>query len=422
MNAHVRRVTRAPEARVSFGRPAKYHLSNLESSRVAHRLVVFTPTIEDLDHLLPQARNAMGAGAATEVVHRVFRHNPDSFWAIARRENFTAGVSRAEGYLAFLMLNEAGMNALFDGSLVATDPDLSLVCRQSEVPAGVYVWGVYAKGMIAGGIPLAYEKACTPRYREASVYARAATSEGARILESLGFSLGAHYHGMTAQHLYMLPRGETLQRFSPIYDTYAPNRSPDVVSVTVARSLEDLMRVITIRSAVYIGEQTCPYQEEFDGNDLAGIHLLGYVGSEPVGCLRIRSFAGFAKLERLAVRREFRKLHLGSTLMRAGVELCRTKGYKMIYGRAEKNLLDYYIALGWKPLKGGRRRIVFSDHEYVEIVFEATPTTDSISLESDPYVLMRPEGRWHVPGILERSAIRPVTFPSADRPRERATA
>jgi len=32
--------------------------------------------------------------------------------------------------------------------------------------------------------------------------------------------------------------------------------------VTVARSIEDLMRVISIRSAVYIGEQECPYLEE----------------------------------------------------------------------------------------------------------------------------------------------------------------
>jgi len=127
-------------------------------------------------------------------------------------------------------------------------------------------------------------------------------------------------------------------------------------------------------------------------------------------------------LERLAVRREYRNLRMGTMLMQAGVEFCRAKGYRYIYGRAEKNLLDYYLAMGWKPLKEGRRRVVFSDHEYVEIVFEATPNTDAISLESDPYVLMRPEGRWHMPGILERSAIRPVSRPSANRQRERASA
>jgi predicted GNAT family N-acyltransferase len=181
------------------------------------------------------------------------------------------------------------------------------------------------------------------------------------------------------------------------------------------------VRVISVRSAVYIGEQQCPYSEEFDGNDLAGLNLLGYAGDEPVGCLRIRCFAGFAKLERLAVRREFRNLHLGTSLMQAGVELCRAKGYRVIYGRAEKNLLDYYLRLGWRPLENARR-IVFSDHEYVEIVFEASPAPNAISLESDPYVLMRPEGRWHVPGILERSAIRPVAGPPGKRTREKIRA
>ena len=362
----------------------------------------------------------MGGGAATEIVQRVFRHNPDSFWAIARRDSFAAGIGRAEGYVAFLMLNEAGMDRLFDGSLVPIDPDLSLICRQTETPAGIYGWGVFARGMLAGGIPLVYEKISTPRYRDTPVLSRAATAEGRRNMESMGFTLGAKYGNKSRLDLYMLHRGSSAAQNSPIYDTYMENGARNTVSVTVARSLEDFARVISVRSAVYVGEQQCPYPEEFDGNDLTGINLLGYVGNEPVGCLRVRCFADFAKLERLAVRREFRKLRLGTTLMQAGVELCRAKGYRTIYGRAEKSLLSYYLTMGWRPLEGARR-VVFSDHEYVEIVFDASPSPDAISLKTDPYVLMRPEGRWHVPGILERSAIRPVTRPSANA-RERARA
>jgi hypothetical protein len=36
--------------------------------------------------------------------------------------------------------------------------------------------------------------------------------------------------------------------------------------------------------------------------------------------------------------------------------------------------------------------------------------------------MIRPEGRWHVPGILERSAIRPATRPSVEGQKERARA
>jgi predicted GNAT family N-acyltransferase len=421
MNAHVRRVTKASNPSDLIVRPARFHLGSPEASKVAQRLVVFTPTVEDIDCLLPQARAEMGGGAATEVVHRVFRYNPDSFWAIARRENFAAGITRAEGYVAFLMLNQSGLDRLFEGTLVATDPDPSLICRQTEIPAAIYGWGVFARGMLAGGIPLVYEKISTPRYREIPVYSRAATVEGRRNMESLGFTRGATHGDKSLPDLYVLQRGNVVRDRHPLYDTYVPGGPRKAVTVTVARSFEDLMRVVSIRGAVYVGEQRCPYSEEFDGNDLTGTNLLGYVGDEPVGCLRVRCFADFAKLERLAVRNEFRKLQLGSMLMRAGVEFCRAKGYRRIYGRAEKDLLGYYLKLGWRPLEGSRR-VVFSDHEYVEIVFDTQPRPDAITLDSDPYVLMRPEGRWHVPGILERSAIRPVTRTSVDRAEERARA
>jgi hypothetical protein len=59
---------------------------------------------------------------------------------------------------------------------------------------------------------------------------------------------------------------------------------------------------------------------------------------------------------------------------------------------------------------------VFSDFDYVEIVLDTTPHPQAISIGVDPYVMIRPEGRWHVPGILERSAIRPVTRPSVEKP------
>ncbi|HCX10824.1 MAG TPA: GNAT family N-acetyltransferase, partial [Hyphomonas sp.] len=56
-----------------------------------------------------------------------------------------------------------------------------------------------------------------------------------------------------------------------------------------------------IRSAVFLSEQDCPYEEEFDGNDFCATHLLLKAKGRPVGTLRIRWFAEFAKLERIAL-------------------------------------------------------------------------------------------------------------------------
>jgi hypothetical protein len=68
-------------------------------------------------------------------------------------------------------------------------------------------------------------------------------------------------------------------------------------------------------------------------------------------------------------------------------------------------LLNYYVNMGWKPLEGSSE-FFFSDHAYIEIVYDAEPNPKAIKLGIDPYVLMRPEGRWDRPGVLDKSALR----------------
>ena len=225
--------------------------------------------------------------------------------------------------------------------------------------------------------------------------------------------------GSRARTFTYIARAEKPRNTLPIYDNYHGPSASRVLSVAIARTFEDMMRVASVRSAVYIAEQRCPYEEEFDGNDFSATHLIGYVGNEPAACLRVRYFADFAKLERLAVRREFRTTRLAVTVMRAGIELCRAKGYRRIYAHAQKRLLNFFDRLGFRPLEGGRE-FAFSDFDYVEIVLDTTPHPQAICLGADPYVMIRPEGRWHEPGILERSAIRPVTRPSIDRRPQRS--
>ena len=418
MTLHDRVTTRAAAVLLQPQRPARRRLDAPGLTRLSQRLVVFSASTHDIESLVPRARLEMGGGAANDVVLRIARYNPDSIWGIARRDRYLAGDTAAEGYLAFLMLNEEGAERLMSGQLDATNPPLNLLVRQNEKPAVIYVWGVYAHGTIAGGVPLALEKVWSPNYRQAPLFARAATPEGFRMLEGLGFRRGARFKGKLAAHLHMFPRGKSIKSLREIYDTYlgGEDEDSDEVSITVVRSIEEFMKVVSIRAATFVAEQDCPYEEEFDGNDFSAGHLLNYVGNEPAGCLRVRYFADFAKLERLAVRHEFRNRKLGTKLMQAGVELCRMKGYRRIYGRAQKDLLGYYVNMGWKPLEG-RPEFYFSDHAYIEIVFDAKPDPRAVRLGVDPYVLMRPEGRWDRPGILDQSALRQTANPKARKKR-----
>ena len=180
----------------------------------------------------------------------------------------------------------------------------------------------------------------------------------------------------------------------------------------VARTLEDLMQVMMVRSLVYIGEQQCPYGEEYDGNDFCGAtHLILRRNNEPIGTLRIRWFADFAKLERVAVRSEYRGTRATLELVREAFRIAEKKGYRKILGHAQARLLPFWGRYFKGFPRESREAFVFSDHDYVEIVAETTPPADALTIDSDPMELLRPEGLWDRPGVLDWSAGRPATNP-----------
>ncbi len=184
------------------------------------------------------------------------------------------------------------------------------------------------------------------------------------------------------------------------------------IAVTVARTVDEIMQAMAIRSVVYMGEQVCPYDEEFDGNDFAGAtHLIARIGREPAGVVRIRWFCDFAKLERFAIRREFRGGAVPRALLDAACDLAAKKGYRRIMGHTQVRLAPVLKRLGRVRVRSERPSFSFSDHEYVETVRDLEPPPDAINIDSDPMVLLRPEGAWDKPGILDRSATRPATNP-----------
>jgi predicted GNAT family N-acyltransferase len=200
----------------------------------------------------------------------------------------------------------------------------------------------------------------------------------------------------------------------PLYDSLEDARgsrqNEPADGIKVVSELSELMQIVAIRAAVFVGEQVCPYEEEFDGNDLCATHLIGYRGNEPIACLRIRWFANFAKLERLAVRHEFRNSRMSFKIVRAAIDLIRKKGYSKVLGQSQDRLLKWWCFFGFRPVPK-RKELVFSDFSYTEIVMDIEPDPDAITIDTDPYVVIRPEGRWHRIGVLEESAGRPVTSP-----------
>lgn len=382
----------------SQGRSAAHSLDRMTALQMARRAVIFNVDAESIAALIDAARVDIPGLTANRLFQTVANHNPDTFWAIARRDRFDINAPRGEGFLTVLPLTHEGTRRLIDGRLDTKNPELCYIARQSERPAGIYVWGIHAKGVLAAGIPLVLEKFSAPLYRGVNIYSRPVTKGGLRVLEPLGFQPGAHYDGLFTSKLQMFDRSGDMPQVE-----VEPH---DQIKVEVVRSMDEMARVIAIRGAIYMGEQRCPFEEEFDGNDFSATHLICHKNGEPVGCMRIRYFAEFAKLERLAVRHEGRGGGLAGRILDAAIDLCRKKGYRVLYAHSQKRFLKVWESRGFRLMDG--RELVFSDFDYVEVKLETEKHPQSITLQDDPYRIIRPEGQWDRPGILERSATRGV--------------
>ena len=185
------------------------------------------------------------------------------------------------------------------------------------------------------------------------------------------------------------------------------NHRANDLTVEGVRNLSDYMKVVAIRSSVFLAEQDCPYDEEFDNNDLSAAHLIAYLRGEPVATLRIRWFANFAKIERVCVMKHVRGGALVKLMIETAVDLIGRKGYLHIIGYIQKRLVPFWKQLGFYP-REGREGFRFSDYDYVECSRQLEPREDALTIDADPYVIMRPEGDWDRENVLDRSAIRPA--------------
>jgi len=183
----------------------------------------------------------------------------------------------------------------------------------------------------------------------------------------------------------------------------AAGGTPGKISVSVVRDLDALLEAWSIRALVYMGEQDCPYAEEFDGNDLSGAtHLIVRIGQEPVGVMRIRWFADFAKIERVAIRPPHRSGEASAALVKAALELAARKGYRRVLGHIQARLLRYWMRTAGVRVRQGRPSFRFSGFDYVEIERDLLPLDNALSADTPALVLLRPEGDWDRPGVLER--------------------
>lgn len=119
------------------------------------------------------------------------------------------------------------------------------------------------------------------------------------------------------------------------------------LEVRIVSTFEERQMVVAIRAAVLLGEQSGRYSCHFDENDHCSTLLLVLVDGEPAGTLRLRWFAGFARVEKMILRREYRNYRVLNALVVKGLRLAQKKGYRTVAGLAFPEVVPF-----WKR-KGG---------------------------------------------------------------------
>lgn len=320
-------------------------------------------------------------------IRQIYEYNPEVL-RIARYERQN---SEKLGLFCYLPLNECGAVAIANGTFEGKAPKTDWICEAGVAPVAVYIWLVYMPGSLGQTIGVIARAFDVLAPDGCPVFSRAVNAHAERLNRTMGFLDATQFYPQSSPGLLVIfPQ-------KAVTEPRKPN-----LKVSVARDISDIMKVFAVRSATYLADQFCLYEEEFDGNDFCATHLLGTLNGDAAGCVRIRFFAGFAKIERLAVRTEYRKSRMAFDLARAAVEHCRLKGYTKIYGHSRLDLVRFWKIFGFRVREGGRD-FGFANIRYVEIINEQKPLAGALTLDADPLVLIRPEGAWDRPGPLDRS-------------------
>ncbi len=119
------------------------------------------------------------------------------------------------------------------------------------------------------------------------------------------------------------------------------------IKIDVVRG-RDIEKALLIRKTVFVEEQGVNPSVEFDGTDDEAEHVLLYLDDKPIGCARVRYFVNKAKLERIAILKDYRGKGFGKALTEFLVDLCRRKGMSEIYIHSQVYVEGFYKKIGFK--------------------------------------------------------------------------
>lgn len=118
-----------------------------------------------------------------------------------------------------------------------------------------------------------------------------------------------------------------------------------ILSVEKVSTETELEKVFAIRRKVFVDEQNCPPELEWEYED-ESVHFLATVDGQPAGAARWRQTDKGFKLERFAVLKEFRGYGVGQALVKK-ILTDLPSGAAYIYLHAQLHAVGFYAGLGF---------------------------------------------------------------------------
>lgn len=123
------------------------------------------------------------------------------------------------------------------------------------------------------------------------------------------------------------------------------------LSIRVVTHESEWKSAKSVRREVFVEEQSCPPEEEWDAHDTNSRHLIGVVDGKTVATARWREVQHdghvMAKLERFAVRKPFRGRGYGREMVQAAIADAQDAGHRRFILHAQAHLEDFYASFGF---------------------------------------------------------------------------
>lgn len=121
----------------------------------------------------------------------------------------------------------------------------------------------------------------------------------------------------------------------------------DELEIRLVKDQDEFDTVLAIRREVFVEGQSVPLERELDGLDDTAEHIIVLLGDEPIGCTRVRYDERGARLERIAILKEWQGRGFGRRLVGFLVEHCQKQGMDEVVLHSQCAVRGFYEELGF---------------------------------------------------------------------------